>query len=78
MQGGSGLGVGAVDGLGVGVGAMMGGGVACGVGVGSGTTGATGWTVLPPQAAARSAAPNNAVLKRRFMLTSFRIESKNT
>jgi hypothetical protein len=48
---------------------MIGGGVACGVGVG--TTGATGWTVLPPQAAARSAAPNVIDLKRRLMLTSF-------
>jgi hypothetical protein len=62
--------VGAVDGLGVGVGATTVGGVACGVGVG--TTGATGWTVLPPQAAARRAAPNETDLKRRLMLTSFR------
>jgi hypothetical protein len=56
---------------------MIGGGVACGVGVGAGTTGATGWTVFPPQAAARSAAPNAIVFKRRFMITSFPIDKKH-
>src|SRR5688572_7703290 len=68
VQGGAvGAGVGCVDGDGVGVGATISGTSGVGVAIATGTIGWTG-VVPPPQAAARSAAPQTiAVFARRFI-----------
>src|SRR5262245_24060285 len=70
---GVGVGLALVGGaVGVAVGAMTAGGVDCGLDCGVGVaSGRTGATALPPQAAAKSAAPTRAVLNRTVMSTSF-------